>query len=86
MLKSKWNKVISFALVTALLVMVVPASAMAAPVATSKITDVRQAVQLIESSYLGVDSNGTSYIKVGAANYIDPNVLAEITKGMNSVN
>ena len=51
-----------------------------------KITDTQQAINLIEQEFLGINEDGTSYIKADAAKYIDPEVLHDITKGMNAIN
>ncbi|OPX87844.1 MAG: hypothetical protein A4E53_02342 [Pelotomaculum sp. PtaB.Bin104] len=51
-----------------------------------QITDIQQAIILIEQRFLGVNEDGTSYIKADAAKYIDSKVLDDITKGMNDIN
>ncbi|SHJ13050.1 hypothetical protein [Desulfosporosinus lacus] len=53
---------------------------------TKKITDIKQAINLIENNFLGENKNGTSFIKDGADKYIDRITLNQITSGMNSIN
>jgi len=53
----------------------------------NQIADAEQAINLIEqNNFIGVNTNGTSFIKDEANNYIDANTMSQIKIGMDRIN
>lgn len=52
----------------------------------TKITDISEAIKLIEQQFLIKNSDGTTTINVQASKYIDSNILEQIEKGSEQIN